>query len=84
MAVIKIDRDKCTGCGICSEGCNNEVLQLQKIGRRKKSVAVHPENCSYCLNCMDNCDYDAIEIWTPEGHLAAEVMSVLREKEHQP
>lgn len=79
MAVIKIDPDKCTGCGVCVDGCGNEVLELRKIGRRKKSVAVHPEYCSYCLNCMDNCDYGAIEIYTPEGHLATEVMHILRQ-----
>lgn len=74
MAIIKIDLDKCTGCGMCVDNCGGEVLELQQVGRRKKSVAVRPDNCIYCLNCMDNCDYDAIKVYTPEGNPAWTVL----------
>ena len=78
MAKITIDSEKCVGCGKCIEGCPAEVLELQPLENKKKCVPVHPENCIYCVYCMDHCDYEAICVYTPEGHLATEVLDALR------
>ena len=52
---IKIDKEKCTGCGTCVETCPNEAIEL------KDNIAdVDPEKCVECGVCVDNCPAGAI------------------------
>ncbi len=51
----RIDREKCTGCGLCAEVC----VTFEKRG---KSVAiVHPEFCIHCGSCGSVCPSSAIQ-----------------------
>ncbi len=58
MYTIKIDDDKCIGCGECVEVCPVEVYEIQD----EKAVAVSPEECAGCESCVEVCDQDAITI----------------------
>ena len=52
---LKVDAEKCTGCGVCVEGCPVEAISL------KKDKAVIDENtCIECGLCVDECPTDAI------------------------
>lgn len=56
--VVRIDEDKCTGCGNCVEACNYDALQLLQ---NQKLVAVDEMLCKGCGYCIPECPEDAIE-----------------------
>ena len=58
MYEVKIDSEKCTGCGECIDICPSEVLELQD----EKSVPVNAEECVGCESCMEVCEQEAITV----------------------
>ncbi len=59
-AEIKINREKCTGCGLCVSVCKDFSL---KIEDRKASISNAPAfGCIGCGHCMAICPSGAIEI----------------------
>ncbi|MDP4239346.1 MAG: nitroreductase family protein [Bacteroidota bacterium] len=67
-ANIYLDIDKCTGCGLCVEVCENSGFTLvnQKVERSDKSIF----GCVACGHCMMVCPADVIAI---EGRSLAPV-----------
>jgi len=51
---IKINNDKCTGCGVCVDIC---PVQAIKIENQK---AIINEECVECAACIDQCPNQAI------------------------
>ena len=58
MVEIKIDSEKCTGCGTCVDVCPVGVYEL----REGKSVAVNVDECIVCRTCEAQCPENAITI----------------------
>jgi len=58
MVQIKIDHEKCDGCGTCVDICPVEVLEV----RDEKSVVVNLNECLVCRACEVQCPNSAIEI----------------------
>jgi len=58
MVEIKVDAEKCTGCGTCVDTCPVGVYEL-KDG---KSVPVNVEDCITCRACEMECPEGAIEV----------------------
>lgn len=56
--VIKIDEDKCVGCGLCVNACHESAIQL--IDGKAKLVS--EEYCDGLGNCLPSCPTDAIEL----------------------
>lgn len=51
-----IDKDMCTGCGICIDECPNKVLELvNEIANLAK-----PAECDGCGKCAESCPNEAI------------------------
>lgn len=48
--------DKCVGCGLCSEICNSQAIEIQD----GKPVWIK-KNCVHCLACISRCPVEAIE-----------------------
>ena len=63
MALLFIDEDACTGCGICLEVCPLGALDLVE------SVAVVNEKCNACNACVPECPVDALSL--PEAVVVA-------------
>lgn len=58
MVEIKVDRDKCTGCGTCADTCPVAVFEIKD----EKSVPVKPEECIVCRACEVQCPEGAIQV----------------------
>jgi 4Fe-4S ferredoxin len=65
---LTLDRSKCTGCGICTEICPREALELAKTpkaeGEKAKppTVTINKEKCNYCGICEAICPFGALKL----------------------
>jgi NAD-dependent dihydropyrimidine dehydrogenase PreA subunit len=62
MVEVKVDHEKCNGCGTCVEVCPVSVYELQDIGGNKKSVPVNQDACIVCRSCEVQCPTQAITV----------------------
>ena len=53
---VKIDQEKCTGCGDCVEECPTEALKVED-----EKCQVNDDECTDCAVCIDICPEGAIE-----------------------
>ena len=58
MVEIRIDLDKCDGCGTCVDVCPVGVFEIED----GKSVAVNVDECLVCRACETQCPNNAIKI----------------------
>jgi NAD-dependent dihydropyrimidine dehydrogenase PreA subunit len=62
---IKIDEEKCTGCGECVQVCPVQLLQLKMVGEERKTSAPDQSFCVKCHMCEFHCGYEAIKVYPP-------------------
>jgi NAD-dependent dihydropyrimidine dehydrogenase PreA subunit len=55
--MIRINKRKCYGCGVCVESCPFGVLAI----KAKKAVIIKPEACHDCQVCIKVCPNKAIK-----------------------
>jgi len=53
--LVRVDAEKCKGCGKCANVCPTEAIQVQE-----KMAKVEDEKCLACQNCTGVCPEDAI------------------------
>ena len=58
MYVVKIDTDKCQGCGECVDICPSEVLELTD----EKATVKNPDECAGCESCVEVCEDGCITV----------------------
>jgi NAD-dependent dihydropyrimidine dehydrogenase PreA subunit len=58
VSTLKLDRDKCIGCKMCTYVCPHNVFETVE----KKAVIQNPDNCMECGACMKNCASEAINV----------------------
>ena len=56
LANIKIDPEKCKGCGICKKNCPTGAIS----GEIKQTHSINPEICIKCGVCITKCPFKAI------------------------
>ena len=69
VTTLKLDKNICTGCGICMEVCPHSVYQLSD----KKAIIVDKDACMECGACARNCPSMALTV-TPGVGCAAYII----------
>lgn len=57
MAAI-VDRNECTGCGLCVDECPSEAISLDEDG----ISTIDEDKCTECGACVDICPCVAISL----------------------
>lgn len=58
VATLALDREACSGCGLCAEVCPHQVFLL----RGEKAEIVDRDQCMECGACRTNCPAEAIRV----------------------
>ena len=73
VVTLKLDEERCTGCGMCLEVCPHEVFKMNTghVEIRNRDA------CMECGACRRNCPFDAISVQTGVGCAAAAINAML-------
>jgi heterodisulfide reductase subunit A len=75
--IAKVDLEKCTGCGKCSNQCLFSAVRVED-----KAAVITEAVCRGCGNCINACEFDAISISNyAEEQLRAQLRAALQEPE---
>ena len=77
VTTLVYDKEKCVGCGRCTEVCPHGVFDLTE----RKARIVDKDACMECGACALNCPVNAIEVSAGVGCAAAIIMSWFTGKE---
>ena len=74
---LKLDTEKCTGCGLCVLVCPHAVFEISN----KKARITELDNCMECGACAINCQFDAINVKSGVGCAAGILNGILNNTE---
>ncbi|MBU0951580.1 MAG: 4Fe-4S binding protein [Elusimicrobia bacterium] len=73
VTTLKLNAQKCNGCGKCIEVCPHEVFEI----KNKKSFIKEKDACMECGACAKNCPEGALEVNAGVGCAAAIIAGAL-------
>ena len=56
LSKIKIDAEKCKGCGLCQKNCPVQAIE----GEARKKRRINEDKCIKCGTCINTCPFQAI------------------------
>lgn len=59
---VRINEERCDGCGLCEAFCPEAVIEMRSTGETSKAHAVAPDKCSTCYTCVGQCPQKAIQL----------------------
>lgn len=73
VVTLKLDQEKCVGCGMCLVVCPHEVLSMNNghVRIEKRDI------CMECGACSRNCPTDAVTVRAGVGCAAAVINAAL-------
>jgi NAD-dependent dihydropyrimidine dehydrogenase PreA subunit len=72
VATLRLDRDACTGCRMCTIVCPHGVLAMDS---GKRASIVDLDACMECGACVTNCAYGALSVNAGVGCASAIIHS---------
>ena len=77
--IIKIDRDKCTGCGLCAEACHEGAIAVVD----GKAKLMREDYCDGLGDCLPSCPVEAISFEEREAPAYdAEAVEAAKKQKH--
>lgn len=73
VVTLKLDREKCVGCGMCLEVCPHGVF----VPNEGKAQINDLNSCMECGACLKNCAFSAITVSPGVGCASAIVKGLL-------
>lgn len=70
---LKLDTEKCKGCGMCANVCPHGVFAMEM----EKAAITDRDACMECGACEKNCPFAAIEVKTGVGCASAVINGLL-------
>lgn len=76
---LTLDKELCTGCGICKEICPREAIEIRKFPKadgdkvEPPTIDIDEQKCHYCGMCDPFCPFGAIEVKVDGEHLISVV-----------
>ena len=77
VATLKLNKDKCTGCGLCETVCPHAVFNVTV----KKASIIDRDSCMECGACAQNCPVEAIQVRSGVGCAAGIIRGMSRNPE---
>ena len=74
VSTLKLDAEKCNGCGMCVIVCPHAVFAIEE--RRAKIGDI--DSCMECGACANNCPEEAIYVKSGVGCAYAVIVGTLR------
>ncbi len=75
VATLELDREACSGCGLCAEVCPHQVFSL----RDDRATIVDRDRCMECGACRTNCPTGAVRVAAGVGCAAGLINEWLSE-----
>jgi len=63
VVTLKLNKDKCIGCGMCVQVCPHQVLMIKE----GKADILDKDGCMECGACAQNCPAAAVAVRTGVG-----------------
>jgi NAD-dependent dihydropyrimidine dehydrogenase PreA subunit len=63
VATLRLDKEKCVGCGRCVEVCPRDVFVM----RERKAEVLDRDCCIECGACERNCEFGALSVSSGVG-----------------
>ncbi len=57
LLTYTIDKESCTGCGVCLRNCPADAIK----GQKKKPHTIDPDICIRCSICYEVCKFNSVE-----------------------
>ncbi len=73
VVTLKLDIDKCIGCGMCEIVCPHTVFEIKD----KKAKIIDRDKCMECGACVKNCPVRAIKVRAGVGCAYGIIMGAL-------
>ena len=73
VATLKLNAEKCVGCGVCVNVCPHRVFKLHE----GKAEIMELDACMECGACFKNCAFSAISVSLGVGCAAAIIKGML-------
>ena len=74
VTTLQLDREACSGCGICLTVCPHNVFRVEQ----KKARIADRDACMECGACAMNCADDALTVESGVGCAAGIIYGAIR------